>query len=404
MYFINSRNDKPNSEWFIGYIKNKCKDGIRVSTDIENYGMVKEVEKLKNEAASVLQNEYGIKNPNSSEQVREFISKCMDNPLVEMYCVDESGKISSRADNLQALAFYNINWAIQILKYRNNNGLLTGIKAILENVGTDGKIHPEVSIQKTNRISYSKPALMNIDKRILWSIIQPKKSGNYLWSVDIKNQEPWILAHVTNDEELNRIIDSCYKNGESFYRSVYKEVFGNVEIHDAAYAELKTTWNSLTYGASLKMLNKTCRLIDAYAVYKYFNSLQGLKEYRKNVYAHASKGITVCRTLFGSRLYAGDLDGSKLKRTLLDLPIQGTGADILALIVKHFEEEKVNRGITDEIDLYFTRHDEVIFEVSNKWQDAVGREAVAEELRDIMEHQINNWLPFGLEVKLLNGG
>lgn len=105
-------------------------------------------------------------------------------------------------------------------------------------------------------------------------------------------------------------------------------------------------------------------------------------------------------TYFGTVLYANEL-GKRLQRVLMDLPIQGTGADILALLIKHADEELEKRGLDDVMDFYFSRHDELIFEVDGEYANRVGLEKVFDELRDITEHQVDDWAPFHIEIKLL---
>ena len=87
----------------------------------------------------------------------------------------------------------------------------------------------------------------------------------------------------------------------------------------------------------------------------------------------------------------------------MDLPIQGTGADILSLLVKHFDSEIESRGLIGKMSIAYTRHDEIIVEVDGDWQEEVGEQRVEEVIRDILEHQINDWEPFKIEVGQVSG-
>jgi hypothetical protein len=50
------------------------------------------------------------------------------------------------------------------------------------------------------------------------------------------------------------------------------------------------------------------------------------------------------------------------------------------------------------MEIYYTRHDELIIEVNGDWLNEVGADEVEKILRDMLEHQINDWTPFKIEV------
>ena len=142
-----------------------------------------------------------------------------------------------------------------------------------------------------------------------------------------------------------------------------------------------------------------CKTIDGSRVYKYITGISAIKNYRSMIDKFAREGNAVIGTAFGSRLYAGDIDDYKrLKRILLDLPIQGTAADILSLLIKHFYDYTSKNGISDYISIYYTRHDELILEVDGKWLSEVGESKVESILADMLEHQIDDWTPFKIEI------
>ncbi len=87
----------------------------------------------------------------------------------------------------------------------------------------------------------------------------------------------------------------------------------------------------------------------------------------------------------------------------MNLPVQGTGADILALLIKHFDGETKSRGLSGIMEFYFSRHDEVIIEVDRGFYETEGLDKVTSILRDIFEHSVDDWEPFTVEIKVLNG-
>ena len=174
----------------------------------------------------------------------------------------------------------------------------------------------------------------------------------------------------------------------------------DVRISKVERREFKTSWLAISYGASAFGIKNMCKVIDGGKVYKYITGIKAIKEYRSRVEKAARNGVNIIKTAFGNPMYAGDFgdDVKKLKRVLLDLPIQGTGADILALLIKRFYDYTSENGLTDKVSLYYTRHDELILEVAKEWLEEAGSKKVEATLRDMMEHQVDDWVPFKIEV------
>ena len=192
----------------------------------------------------------------------------------------------------------------------------------------------------------------------------------------------------------------------AFSPKKYSALFDSLTVaENIAFAlterkEFKTSWLAISYGASIFGIQHACKTIDGKHVYNYITKINELKEYRDKIDKLARKETNVIGTVFGTRLYAGDFDNwKKLKRVLLDLPVQGTGSDILSLLIKRFYDYSKEYGLEDKVSLYYTRHDELIIEVSKDWLDSVGKEVVENTLRDMLEHQVDNWTPFQVEVE-----
>ena len=200
-------------------------------------------------------------------------------------------------------------------------------------------------------------------------------------------------VHVTWES-----VDKKYKRGNDY--TVLGTMHGlEIRISKAERKEFKTAWLAISYGASMFGVKQTCKIIDGKQVYNYITKIEELKAYRSRIDAMAKKGNSIICTAFGTPLNAGTYDDYKrLKRILLDLPIQGTGADILSLLIKHFYDYCNNKNISDKLSLYYTRHDELIIEADRDWVDEVGNDYVESLLKDMLEHQINDWTPFKVEV------
>lgn len=393
MYNIKLEVDKPDVKGLEERVRETINDGIRITDNIDTI-----IDNLTTEKAKSLRNlgVYGIKNPNSSQEVITYLKrKSVDDPNIELYCKDDFGKWSSKADNMTALAHAGNEFALDLLVYRRIKKYIETLVSLKSFRQSDGMIRPVVSVGKTGRINYSDPALMNIPKKMLWDTVVPSDDNNVLVSVDIKNQEPWILINMLNIQSLKEALKDDSEGG--LYNSMFRLWFGH-EPTPLQRSEFKTAWNALTYGSTKKAVTERCKNIDGAEVYKKFNGIQELKEYSSECYKKASKGDRTAKTLFGREVYADAGTKSSIQRQLRNLPIQGTGVDILALLVKHFEDTVEELGLVDKIWLYYTRHDEVILEVDGDYFNSTGEDKVIEMLRDIFEHKIDDWESFKVEI------
>lgn len=508
MYKISTKTDKPDIRYMTKRVREIMREGIKIGDvdKIYNYFL-----RTKNEMATDLCMKYGITNANSNQQIVEYLKSLKS---VEVYdaCCNDEGKWSSNKDNLSILAYMGYDIAKDLLLYRKAKKYSESIKSVMDYVDSEGRVHPTISLSKTNRINYKDPALMNIPKTCLWHVIVPRKKGNILFSADIKNQEPSIMINLLNIEELKKdlmdsrglyesmftkpfavktrvniyvtkdneprivpakemadaenippvyytpikppvstvyihnekvtLIEVCNtitKLGvmpllpaevsvETVSGKVYKakvnwdkldesklkatgivELSGTLQDVDircegVERSQFKQAWNAMTYGSSKFGIEKMCKNIDGKLIYDYFSKIPEFAKYKNMCGELAKKGIQQINTVFGTTLYANEPNRKALQRVLMDLPIQGTGADILSLLIKHADDETRARGIEDKLRIYFPRHDEIIFEADGEWAKDIGQDAVINEIKDIMEHQINDWIPFKVEVKPVEKG
>ena len=388
MYYIDSTFDDPDINYMVNRVKENCDAGIAV---YDNTKLYNDIVKARDLAALNMKNIYSIGNPNSPAQVMTYLENNMDANIEEACFVN--GKLTTRADSLKILAHQGYQFATDLLTFRKAKKYAESIKSIMDYT-EEGVVRPSISLGKTNRINYIEPALMNIPKKLLWNVIKPRREGNYLISVDIKNQEPWILINTLDIEMLKSVLSS--KPGSSMYDIIFKHLYGK-ECNPIERKEFKTSWNALTYGATKKSVVGGCKNIDGGVIYKFFNSIPEFKDWKAKSYALARRKVQKVETYFGTELYANEL-GFALQRVLMDLPIQGTGTDILALLIKHADEEIEDRDLGECLSFYFSRHDELIFEASKEYVDGIGLESVYAELRNMLEHQVDDWEPFQVEV------
>ena len=242
MYIIDSYYDLPDIDYLHNRIEQLMQEGIAVKNIANLYNRLKNSE---NAARKNLQSLYGIDNPNSSQQVLAYFQNIINDDIVEACC--RNGKWTTNKEAMQELAMKGYQEAIDILTYRKASAYVRAIEQIKEHIKSDGRLRPKVSYSKTNRINYIEPALMNIPKQLIWNIIAPRTEGNILISVDIKNQEPWIMINMLNIKMLKEILEN---NSEGLYEAVFEKIFGR-PCTPIERNELKVAWNAMTYGATL---------------------------------------------------------------------------------------------------------------------------------------------------------
>lgn len=519
MFVIDNRVDKPDHEYMQRFTAERLKRGIRVSRNAQN--LYNEYNGTAESMREYIRDKYYIDNVGSPAQVLEYIkslamkvSTAEKNDIFDC-CFDErSKKWTTDKVALKKLELLGFEFAREILDYRAVSKYAQSIASIIKATDCNGLVHPIISVGRTNRVLYKEPGLMTIPKKLLWELISPYEEHNYLFSADIKNQEPAILIGLTNEEVLKKSL----ADRDGLYLSMFKKVFvqkaemyfvaceemqsgfkkgkelnetgivspayyypkeanskslyineeriesievvcytykkgdnlsndsigypseiavetenGNVykvgvtwdanasvvekgvykltgsldsssikmEISRAERDEFKTNWLAYTYGmAKFSMINN-CKLVDGATIYDFMESLKEIKKYKDTCSSLARKKVRQLRTLFGTVVDAGDCSPFALKRVLMDIPIQGTGSDIMTLLLKHVNSELERLGLSNEVSVYFPRVDEFIFEVTDRYYKEHSEKEIIDLVSSIMEHRINDWEPFLVEVSKL---
>lgn len=402
MYHIKSGIDKPDFMFLLeeleGIVKGK---GLRLSNKI--FEIKDKLSKDVSSFNALIVSQYSINNPNSSAQILKYMRENLDYDLLEICRDEKTVKLSSSKENLAELSKLGCAFAIDILNYRKYKKQLEYVEGLLGNCDRFGRIFPNIDLGATNRVNYTDPPLMNIPKEILWDVLTPRVDGNYLVSVDIKNQEPTVLINWKNIECLKAKLTS----ERGLYFEIFVEIF-NKEPNDLELKELKTAWLALNYGATKIGIKNICSLIDGEAVYDYFNSIKEIKRYTGEAYGLSKAKCRVAYTYFGTKLNLSAKDVNSLKRQHLDFPIQGTCSDILSMLVKRFRWYINTYNLKDVLSIYYTRHDELIIEVDKTFYEK--RNASKDEkdhinclLGDILNHKVDDWVEFKTKITLVKG-
>jgi DNA polymerase-1 len=293
-----------------------------------------------------------------------------------------------------------------ILEWRSLQKLKgTYIDALPQLVNPDtGRVHTcfNQAVAATGRLSSSDPNLQNIPIRTdLGREIRRAfvaESGHVLISVDYSQIELRVLAHLSGDEALIE----AFSKGEDIHDRTALKVFGTgsgLSEHELR-RRAKIINYALLYGKTAFTLAKDIGVTQQAAqefINAYFAGFPAVRIFLDSLLASARQ-TGVVKTMFGRRRLAPDLNNrnqqirSRAEREAVNLPIQGSAADILkrAMIDVDAALPTLAGGRTRMI---LTVHDELLFEAPKE-----AAEETAAALRDLMERAVPLRVPLTVDV------
>jgi len=239
-----------------------------------------------------------------------------------------------------------------------------------------GRVHTSFNqaVAATGRLSSSDPNLQNIPIRTeLGREIRAAfvaDPGNVLISADYSQIELRVLAHLSGDPTL---IDA-FRRGDDIHDQTALKVFGadsQLDPHELR-RRAKIINYALLYGKTAFTLARDIGVSQQAAqafIDAYFAGFPEVRRFIDRLLEEARQ-TGVVKTLYGRRRLVPELTShngqvrSAAERVSVNLPIQGTAADILkrAMIDVHRSlEERAARGARARMIL--TVHDELLFEV-----------------------------------------
>ncbi|MCE5315514.1 MAG: DNA polymerase I [Armatimonadota bacterium] len=267
-----------------------------------------------------------------------------------------------------------------------------------------GRIHTSLNqaVTATGRLSSSDPNLQNIPVRTeLGREIRKAfiaSGDNMLVSADYSQIELRILAHVTGDEGLCR----AFANNEDIHSATACTLF-NVELADVTpemRRRAKTVNFAVIYGMADFTLSKALGVPFQEAhdfIETYFAKFPGVRAFTDQTIELARERGYVT-TLMGRRRYMQDINAANrnirqfAERAAVNMPIQGTAADIMKVAMIRVHDALHDAGLSSRMLLQV--HDELLLEVPPAEHDAV-----CDLVRDGMEHACDMRVPLRVDVK-----
>ena len=261
----------------------------------------------------------------------------------------------------------------KVLDYRQLTKLnSTYVEGLSKVVAADGRIHTSFqnTVTATGRLSSTEPNLQNIPVRTPLGAEMRKMfvapAGRVLVDADYSQIELRLLAHMSGDSAM---IDG-FNSGVDIHTVTASQVFGLPQ--DAVPSELRRAAKAvnfgIVYGISAYSLSEDIHVSVAQAkeyMEKYFEHYSGVRAYMDRVVERGREDGYVS-TLYGRRRWLPELSSSNFntrsfgERVTLNMPIQGTAADIIKLAMIKVDSRLRAEGL--EARLVLQVHDELIVE------------------------------------------
>jgi DNA polymerase I len=375
------------------------KTGIRIEPgyleEISRH-MAGELQRLEGEIYAAAGVEFNIGSP---QQLGEIL---FDHLGLRIVSRTSKGQASTKESVLQELATEHplpgliLDWR-QISKLKSTYVDSLGALAHPET----GRVHTNFNqtVAATGRLSSSNPNLQNIPVRTdmgreIRKAFVPRE-GWVLMAADYVQIELRILAAMSDDKALKE----AFETGQDIHAAAAARVFGVPldEVTRDQRRKAKEINYGIPYGVSPWGLAQRLRssvqeagaLIDQYQ-----KSYSGVSRFLAEQVERARKSGYV-ETMMGRRRYVPDIRArnrtvrSFAERVAVNMPIQGTQADMIKIAMIRIHAEIEKRGLMAKMLLQV--HDELVFEAPSE---------EIETLREIVDRGMRDALPLSVPVEV----
>ncbi|MFW6074611.1 MAG: DNA polymerase I, partial [Chloroflexota bacterium] len=275
-----------------------------------------------------------------------------------------------------------------------------------------GRVHTTFNqtIAATGRLSSTDPNLQNIPVRTEigrqvrrafiadYSTLPGVDSETVFFGADYSQMELRLMAHFSEDESLVQ----AFQEGQDIHATTAAEVFGVPldQVTPRQRSDAKVVNFGIMYGMGAWGLARDTGMPQDEAqkfIDRYYERFQGVARFiGKTIEETERKGYA--STLYGRRRYLPDITASGPRknaaiRAAINMPIQGTAADIMKLAMLDVHRRLQSSNLKSRMLLQV--HDELIFEAPH---DEIG------ELREIVTRAMANvaelLVPLEVEPKL----
>ena len=316
---------------------------------------------------------------------------------------------STNADVLEKLKDHPL--VADVLTYRQYAKLKsTYADGLLKVIDPDGRIRTsfQMTVTATGRLSSTEPNLQNIPTRTeLGSKMREMfvaAPGHVLVDADYSQIELRLLAHISGDTAMQQ----AFLSGADFHTVTAARVFHvpQDQVTHQMRSRAKAVNFGIVYGISAFSLSQDIGVTVQEAkeyMDRYFATYTGVKQYMTDVVDKAREQGYV-ETLWHRRRALPELKSSNFnmrsfgERVALNMPIQGTAADIIKLAMVRVHSRLAREGLAAQLIMQV--HDELIVECPEEETPRV-EALLQQEMQGVAElsvpllaeaHTGRNWL------------
>ena len=258
------------------------------------------------------------------------------------------------------------------------------------------------TITATGRISSTEPNLQNIPVHLelgreLRKIFIPESAEFCFLDADYSQIELRVLAHISGDESLI----AAFKSNQDIHRMTASQVFHVPfdEVTPLQRSNAKAVNFGIIYGKGAFSLGQDLGISRKEAeeyINAYFARYPKIKTFMEDTIKNGTKNGYVS-TLWNRRRNMPELQSSNFmqraagERAAMNMPIQGTAADIIKLAMIKVHRALQEGGYRSRLILQV--HDELLIEAYKEEKDAV-----AKILKENMEHAADLLVPLDVDV------
>lgn len=378
-------------------------EGIRVdAAALQEYSrqLAREMSKLEAEIYWLAGTRFNLNSPRQLGQILFEVLRLSDAPKktrTGQYATDETTLLELAGEHPIVQ---------RLLEYRDLAKLKsTYADALPEAIFPDtGRVHTTFyqAMTATGRLSSQNPNLQNIPIRTergreIRRAFVPRSSEYQLLSADYSQIELRILAALARETRLLAALAS----GVDVHTATAAQVFG--VAFDAVTPEMRRQAKMVNYGIAygissfgLAQRLGIPRSEGAAIIEAYFRQFPAIRQYMDDTVRFAREHGYV-QTVTGRRRYLPDIRSANAtvrnaaERNAINMPIQGTAADLIKIAMRDIHAALRHRGLRTRLLLQV--HDEVVFDL---YRDE--REVVLPLVRDKMSRALDLGVP--LEVEL----
>lgn len=362
----------------------------------------KEITKLMGEAEDKIYYLAGEKfNINSTKQLQEIL---FDKLKLTVQKKTKKGSRSTDVSVLEDLKFVH-PIASELLEYRMLSKLKTTyIDGLINSINPrTGRIHTSFlqTQAATGRLASVNPNLQNIPIRTeigrsIRKAFVPENNQYVILSADYSQIELRIMAHYSEDDNFI----NAFNKGRDIHAETAMRVFdvkSKKDVTSGMRRKAKEVNFGIIYGIGAFGLARRLEIKNTEAkeiIDRYFHEFPKVREYMQRTVQFARENGYV-ETLMGRRRYLPQINNQNAtvraedERAAINMPIQGTAADMIKLamikIFKEFRKRKLKSKMLLQV------HDELVFEVNKN---------ELEEVKEVVTTQMKTAIPLKVPIEV----